>query len=329
MKLVGIEEHFVTADVLDASRALPHDLRDLALEPAAEGETSRALLEVGEDRIAVMDQTGLDVQVLSLTTPGVQNLPDEQALALSHSSNDFLAEVVLRHPDRFQGLATLPTGVPEAAVAELRRAVVKLGFEGAMVFGRTGESNMDDPRFWPVYEAAAALRAPLHLHPQSPPVAVRSAYYSGFGAEVDAALATFGIGWHYDAGVQLLRLILSGVFDTYPDLQVIVGHWGELVLFFLDRVQQLVDVADLPRPLIEYVRKNLYFTPSGILSERYLRWAIEVAGSSRILFSTDFPFEKASRTGARDFLDHVKVSDADRDLIASGNWERLRSEIRR
>lgn len=329
MKLVGLEEHFVTAEVLDASRALPEEIRDLAFRPASEGETSRLLMDLGVERLAHMDRTGLDVQVLSLTTPGVQHLPAAQAVPLARSSNDRLAEVVAAHPERFQGLATLPTVDPDAAVAELERTIRGLGFEGAMVFGRTGGTNMDDPRFWPIYETAAALRAPLHLHPQSPPRPVREAYYSGFAPVVDAAFATFGMGWHYDAGVQFVRLVVAGVFDRFPDLQVIVGHWGELVLFFLERVQHLADVAELPRPLIEYVRSNLYIAPSGILSERYLQWAVAVAGTDRIIFSTDYPFETASRSGARRFLEEAPLSDVDRCLIASGNWDRLRSGIRR
>lgn len=170
-----------------------------------------------------------------------------------------------------------------------------------MVFGRTGDKNMDHTDFWPIYEAAGALRARLHLHPQSPPRAVREAYYSGFSPAIDAAFATFGVGWHYDAGVQFLRMIIAGVFNRFPDLQVIIGHWGELVLFFLERIQHLADAAQLQRTLIEYVRSNLYVAPSGILSDRYLHWAIEVAGVDRILFSTDYPFEKASTTGVAVF----------------------------
>ncbi len=329
MRVIGLEEHFVTDDVLAAGHRLaPHE-RDLAFRPASQGETSRRLLDLGADRLTAMDDTGMDVQVLSLTTPGLQNLPAAEAVALQRASNDALADAVRARPDRFQGLATLATADPAAAAAELDRAVTRLGLNGAMVFGRTGERNLDDPTSWPIFEAAEALRAPLHLHPQSPPPAVRSAYYSGFGDSVDAAFATFGVGWHYDAGVQFLRLVLGGVLDRFPGLQVIVGHWGELVLFFLDRIKQLVAAAQLPRSLDEYVRDHLVVAPSGILSQRYLRWAVEVLGADRIVFSTDYPFEGASRSGARDFLEAADLPVDARDMIASGTWDRLCADIRR
>jgi hypothetical protein len=140
--------------------------------------------------------------------------------------------------------------------------------------------------------------APLHLHPQSPAPAGRNAYYSGFGPAVEAAFATFGVGWHYDAGVEFLRMVVAGVFDRFPRLQVVVGHWGELMLFFLERIQHLADVAGLPRNLHEYARSNLMVAPSGILSHRYLRWALEVVGAGRIVFSTDYQFEAASQGAA-------------------------------
>lgn len=224
------------------------------------------LADFGDERLAGMAKAGLDVQVLSLSTPGVQNLASADAVALQTAANDTLAEAIRARPGSFQGLATLATPRPAAAAAELERAVTELGLNGAMLFGRTRDRNMDEPAFWPIYEAAAALKAPLHLHPQSPPAAVRGAYYSGYGPRVDAALATHGIGWHYDSGVQVLRLILSGVFDRFPDLRVIVGHWGEMVLFYLDRIDSLNELVGLRRPVSDYFRTNIFLAPSGILS---------------------------------------------------------------
>ena len=124
-------------------------------------------------------------------------------------------------------------------------------------------------------------------------------------------------------------MLLGGVFDRFPDLQVIVGHWGEVVLFYLERVQQLAERAGVAHPLQHYVRRNLHFAPSGMLSPRYLRWALEVAGADRLMFSTDYPFEAASQAGARAFLEHADLDDQARTGIASGNWERLRTGIRR
>lgn len=327
MRVTGLEEHFVKNEVLENHRSFAPSKRDLAFAETSEGETAWRLLDVDEHRIAAMDATGVDVQVLSLTTPGVQNLAAPDAVRLAASSNDFLAQTVAAHPDRFQGLAILPTASPSAAAAELERAVVDLGLDGAMLFGRTHERNMDHPSFWPIYELAASRRIPLHLHPQSPPGPVREAYYSGFSTEVNAELATIGVGWHFDAGVQFLRLIVAGVFDRYPDLQMITGHWGELMFFFVERLEHLAHAARLPRPILDYVRSNLYVAPSGILSQQYMNWALQVAGPERILFSTDYPFTSASKGGARSFLEALELPELERSAIASRNWDLLRSRI--
>lgn len=248
LRIVGLEEHFVTTAVLEAGRALDPAERDIAFIPASQGETSRLLLDLADERLSVMDATGLDVAVLSLTTPGLQNLPMQESLRLQAATNDVLADAVRGNPQRFQGLAALATAAPSAAAGELERAVTELGLDGAMLFGRSGDRNLDDPAFWAIFEAAEALRVPLHLHPQSPPPAVREAYYGGFEAEVSAGFATHGVGWHYDSGVQFLRLVLSGVFDRFPDLQVVVGHFGELVLFYLERIQHLQTWLTFPWP---------------------------------------------------------------------------------
>ena len=184
------------------------------------GEVGDRLGEVGERRIAAMDETGLDVQVISLTSPGLHNLPADEAAGLQVETNDRIAELVDAHPDRFQGFATLATPAPAAAAHELERAVTKLGLNGALLFGRTGDRNLDHPDNWPIFEAAASLRAPLYIHPQIPQPRVRAALYAGFDDAIDNAFATYGIGWHYEAGVQFLRLALAGVFDRFPELQV-------------------------------------------------------------------------------------------------------------
>ena len=247
-------------------------------------------------------QAGLDVQVISLTSPGLHSLPADEATRLQVETNDRIAELVNAHPDRFQGFATLATPAPAAAAQELERAVTKLGLNGALLFGRTGERNLDHPDNWPIFEAAAALHAPLYIHPQIPQPRVRAALYSGFDDAIDNAFATHGIGWHYETGVQFLRLALAGVFDRFPDLQVLLGHWGEVVLFYLDRADGLAAQAKLPQPFSEYVRRNAYITAGGVYSQRYLRWAVEVVGVERIMFATDYPYRPGPDGGVEHFL---------------------------
>lgn len=328
-KVVGLEEHFVTAPVLAAWEALEPRWQDLALTPSREGATAHRLADLGSDRRADMADVGVDVQVLSLSTPGVQNLAPEQAVVLQTETNDALAQWVQSSPDHFQGFATLATPAPERAAEELRRAVTTLGLDGAMLFGRTRDRNLDHLDNWAIFEAAEELNAPLYLHPQSPPPAVRAAYYDGFAPTTSAAFATHGLGWHYETGVQLLRMILAGVFDRFPELRLITGHWGEMLAFYLDRIDQLAGAAKLSRKPSEYFQTNVFVTPSGILSQRYLRWAIEVLGIDRVLFATDYPFVPLRSGGATSFLANSGLAAADRNLMASGNWERLRAQIHR
>ena len=325
MQTIGTEEHFVTEEVLAAWRAVREDLRS----SAPPGDIGERLVEVGERRIAAMDEAGLDVQVISLTAPGLHDLPAEEATRLQVQTNDRIAELVRARPDRFQGFATLALPAPQAAAQELERAVTQLGLQGALLFGRTGERNLDHPDNWPIFEAAAALRAPLYIHPQPPQARVQTALYSGFDEGIDAAFATFGIGWHYESGVQFLRLALAGVFDRFPDLQVLLGHWGEVVLFYLDRADGLAMLAKLPRRFSEYVRANAYITAGGVYSRRYLRWAAEVVGVQRILFATDYPYRPGPEGGVEHFLQSAGLDPADQERIASGNWNQLVAAIRR
>ena len=323
MKLVGLEEHFATPELIAAWQALEPQWRDVGIAGSADDELGQRLIDLDAERIAAMDDTGLDVSVVSMTTPGLQNLDPRDAVALQGVCNDTLADAVRRHPERLQGFATLATPAPDAAAAELDRAVRELGFNGAMLYGRTRDRNLDHRDFWPIFEAAETLNAPLYLHPQPAPPAVRAAYYSGLGDAVDTALATHGFGWHYDAGLQLLRLILGGVLDRFPDLQLILGHWGEVMLFYLDRIDRMTGIADLARPVSDYVRGNVYVTPGGVFSQRYLQWSLDVLGADRILFASDYPYVLASDGASRRFLEEADIDEADRDSIASGNWEKL------
>ena len=176
MKTIGLEEHFVTAEVIEAWKNVDPRWRDLSLQASMEGDKAERLLDLGPMRLQAMDETGIDVAVLSLTTPGVQSLEPDLAVELARTSNDQLAAAVRSHPDRFQGFATLSTPAPKVAAKELERAVRELGLHGAMLHGRTRDRNLSDQEFWPIFEAAEALQVPLYLHPQSPQQAVQDAY---------------------------------------------------------------------------------------------------------------------------------------------------------
>ena len=329
MKLIALEEHFVTAGVRAAWSRLDPENTDDSLKLFDQDSKMQARLEdLSEARICQMNDSGVDVQVLSLTTPATQNLEATDAAALAREANDLVAATVRRNPDRFQGFATLPTPAPDQAAYELQRAVVELGFKGAMLCGRTRDRNLDHPEFAPIFAAAAELRVPLYIHPQIPQRSVREAYYSGFDDLLDLFLATGGLGWHYETGVQFIRLILAGIFDRHPDLQIILGHWGEVVLFYLERLEILAQVRPKSDRLIaSYAQNNLYITPSGMFSHTYLRRTIETIGIERVLFSTDYPFQFAGQGGARAFLETAELEREEKELIAHGNWERLSNRV--
>jgi predicted TIM-barrel fold metal-dependent hydrolase len=321
MKLIGIEEHYLTPAVGDAWRAAGLD----AASPMVAhdlGPMAQRLLEMADRRIALMDETGLDVQVLSLTTPGLHELGAD-SVELARRVNDAVAAAVARHPQRFQAFATLPVAAPEAAARELERCVTTLGFKGTMLCGRVGTRNLDHPDLDPIFAAAASLRVPILLHPRTPIDAVRQAYYSGFSPELDTAFANFGMGWHYDAGVQFVRLILGGTFDRHPALQVILGHWGEMVVFFAERLSSMDRFAGLQQPIASYFKRNLYVTSSGMFMPHYLQRALDVVGPERLLFSTDFPYQYRPGGEARRFIDECGLAGEAKAGFASANWERL------
>ncbi len=322
MKLIAIEEHFLTPEVKAAWLAAP--IADDSTRLNA-GLIDERLCDLKEGRLQLMDETGVDVQVLALTAPGLHNLTGE-SVALARKTNDFAAMIVASCPKRFQGLATLPVSVPNESVRELERSVTKLGMKGAMLYGRVREKNLDHPEFLPIFEAAASLRVPLFIHPQIPQQAVRKAMYSGFGETVDLALSCYALGWHYEAGLQYVRLVLAGVFDRFPNLQVILGHWGELVLFYNERLAMLDRVAKLQRPFVDYARQNLYLTASGMFSEEYLRRSIEIVGVDRILFSTDYPYQYRPGRDASNFVESLKLDQDTKKKFAYANWERLTSQ---
>ena len=320
MKIIGLEEHFHTPEILAALRRA----NDETMLLFKEGPTQDRLLDLGEGRLREMDRIGLDRMVLSLTSPATQALPPAEAVPLARQANDRLAAAVRAHPDRFSGFATLPTPDPAAAVAELRRCVQELGFCGAMLHGRTGERYLDHPDFRPLLAEAAALGVPLYLHPQVPPRAVREVYYDGFGEALSNVFATGGWGWHLDAGIGALRLMVAGVFDEHPDLQIILGHWGETVAFFLERANQITPQLPAGRQSVaDCFRQHFSVTGSGIYHLPYLLSAIEVMGIDRVLYSTDYPFVYHPDGLARQFLEDAPLSEADKAKIAHGNAERL------
>ncbi|MDO5638471.1 MAG: amidohydrolase family protein [Neisseria sp.] len=300
------------ADVADHSR--PHVI--------AAQESMRLLQDIGAGRLKQMDDAGIDMQVLSVGgVPQMAAMP--AAAALHRAANDAMAEAAAQHPGRFAAFATLPWQDPEAAVRELERAVKELGFKGALINGRPDAGFLDHPRFDSLLAAFDEWQVPLYVHPGLPVEAVREAYYTGFDAEVNARLAMFGWGWHNEAGIHVLRMMLAGCFDRHPNLQVISGHWGEMLPFYLQRLDDSLPQAatGLSRSLIQTYREHVYVSPSGMLTLPHFMFVRELMGSERILYSIDYPYQ--SLDGARSWLENLPVSAAEKALIAHQNAERL------
>jgi uncharacterized protein len=315
MPLIAIEEHWMTPDLASALGAMPQPDESLAFNEM--GDHRQRLEDLDAGRIAAMDAQGIDMSILALTPPGTQPLPPEDALRLSRAANDLAAAAVGDHPSRFRAMSTLPMSSPRDVAGELERAAA-IGHVGTMVYGRSGDLFLDDPVYDDLFSAAARLGQPVFIHPQLPSPAVRDASYRGFGPRTDLALATFGWGWHLDTATAALRLILRGTFDRHPDLQVVLGHWGEMLLFWLDRADSLSHVAGLRRSVSDYVRSNFFITASGMLNPALLRHALSVTSVDRLIFSTDYPFQQPAREEIDAFLGHFS-SDEERQRFSSAN----------
>jgi uncharacterized protein len=319
MRTITLEEHYASPAFLEGPG---WELKQRA-ESFGFNKVLEQLCDLGEGRIADMDAAGIEVQVLSLTSPGVEQLDATEAVALAREENDRLADAVRRHPSRFAGFAALPTPAPDVAADELERMVREHGFQGAMINGHARGRYLDDEFFWPILERAEALEVPLYLHPTPPPQPVIGAYYVGnYSREVAGTLATGAWGWHIETATHVIRLILGGAFDRYPRLQLVIGHMGEGLPFMLPRLEQaLSHVTKLDRPLDAYFLENLHYTFSGFnWIPTFLNLLLQV-GVDRIMFSADHPY--GSMEQARAFLDQLPVSPADKGRIAHGNAERL------
>ena len=320
MRTITLEEHFASPAFLDGPG---RKLKERAAKiggPAA--RFLEQLSDLGDNRIAEMDAAGVDMQILSLTSPGVEQLEAAEAASFARETNDFLAEAIRSHPTRFGGFAALPTADPDAAVAELERTIHEYGFKGAVINGHIQGRYLDDKFFWPIFEHAEALRVPIYLHPTPPPQPVIEASYGGFSPIVTELFAGPGWGWHIETAIHVIRIILGGTFDRYPGLQIVIGHMGETLPFMLQRLDMMpAAMTKISRPISSYLRENIHYTFSGFnYTPTFLDLLLEV-GVDRIMFSADHPY--ASMVQARAFLDRLPVSPADRERIAHGNAERL------
>lgn len=264
------------------------------------------LLDLGERRIADMDATGIDKAILALTSPGVQPMLDlDEAKGIATRANDRLAEACAKYPDRFIGLGTVAPQDPEWSAAEIRRGASELGFKGIQINSHTQGEYLDDPKFDPIFRALVDVGQPLYIHPATPPDSMIGPMLE---AGLDGAIFGFGV----ETGMHLLRLITIGIFDKYPDLQIMVGHMGEALPYWLYRLdymhqagvrsQRYERMKPLKKTIAEYMRSNVLITNSGMAWEPAIKFCQQVVGEDRVLYAMDYPYQYVA--------DEVRAMDA-------------------
>lgn len=329
LRIITVEEHFehpeVSARVLElggAPLALKAD--DRGAFGSAFNSDRDAATRLGGHRLDHMDAAGIDVQVVSHGNGSPATLAHREAVQLCRRVNDDLAEQISENPDRFRGFATLPLYDPDAAAAELRRCVNELGFVGALIAGTYQGAFLDDARFDPILAAAEEVDLPIYVHPGLPQEAVFRPYYAGDWSGSTAVI--FGgpaFGWHAEAGIHILRLILSGALDRHPNLTLLSGHWGELMALWLNRLDETFARVrgERERDISAYYREQVWVTPSGLFNHNQLRHVAAELGAERIIYSEDYPY--LVRDDTTEFLSTADLSDHDRNAIAHGNAETL------
>jgi predicted TIM-barrel fold metal-dependent hydrolase len=309
-QVIAIEEHYFDKEVVthygaeEARPALRHRLEDL-----------------GAQRIKEMDEAGIDIQVLSHAAPGTHLMDAGKAVPLAKRANDRLSETVAANPQRFAAFATLPAADPKAAADELERCVTKLGMKGAMVHGLTGGLFLDDKRFWPIFERAQALDVPIYAHPAKPHPAVIEAYYKDYVADFPG-ITNAAWGFTVETATQGVRLVLSGIFDAYPRLKIVMGHLGEGLPFLLWRIDAMFKRK--PNKAIDFRKifcEHFYITTSGNFSDPAMLCCIQEMGVERILFAVDWPY--VENRPATEWMERISLAEEDKQKILNGNTRRL------
>ncbi len=329
-KRIATEEAWAPAELLDTYRAMAakksiDDPGFIALwsRLGARGQLSERLSDIGERRIADMDSSGIDLQILSLTSPGVQVFDAATATALAASTNDQVAEAVRKYPTRFAALGAVAPQDPKAAAREAERVIRTLGLKGIIINSHTRGEFLDDPKFWDIFEAAEALQVPIYIHPQAPPPQMSAPYVE---KGLEGALWGFGA----ETGLHVLAILRSGALDRFPGLRIVVGHAGEALPFWLYRLDYMNKTARpairngadrLQRTISEYMRENVYVTTSGMAWAPVITFVQSVLGMDRVLYAMDYPYQfEPSEVTATDTL---PISEADKKKLFQTNAERV------
>lgn len=280
--------------------------------------------QIDETRIADMDASGIDLQLLLLTAPGVQVLDKGTAVSMAKLSNDRVADAVKKFPKRFAALAAVAPQDPPAAAKELERAVKTLGLKGAVINSHTRGEFLDDEKYWDIFAAAEALNVPIYIHPSGPPPAMSKPFLE---RGLEGAIFGFGV----EVALHVLRIIVSGAFDRFPKLQIAIGHTGEGLPFWLYRIDYMhtqsvrsgryETMKALKRKPSDYIRENLYVTNSGVAWEPSVKLCQQVLGVERVLYAMDYPYQFVPEEVT--IADNFAMTDADKKKFFQTNAEKL------
>ena len=333
---IAAEEAWATPELLARYRKLLEEKPE-AWDPGFRslwgfflGTTPRAsalaqrIQDLGARRLADMDGSGIARQLLLLTSPGVQVFDPATGSALARDTNDELSEAIRRHPDRYSGLAAIAPHDPANAVKEMERAVRTLGLKGAVVNSHTQGRYLDEPQFWPIFEAAEALDVPIYIHPNTPPPAMIQPFLP---RGLDGAIYGFAV----ETGLHLLRIVVGGVFDRFPKLKIALGHLGEGLpfwLFRLDFMHRSMTVSrrypgaqPLAKKPSDYLKENVWVTTSGMQWAPAILFCQQVLGFDRVLYAMDYPYQFVPEEVR--VTDEMPITAEQRKLLYQTNAERL------
>jgi 2,3-dihydroxybenzoate decarboxylase len=310
--VIAVEEHYWDKEIA---------AQFVGAEGTRDPKMLQRLYDLGELRLKEMDEAGIDMQILSHGAPSAQKLSGADAVEITRRANDRLHAVVAANPKRFAAFAALPTIDPKASADELERTT-KLGFKGAMLHGLANGVFLDDKRFWPIYERAQALDVPIYLHPSVPMPVVMDAYYKDYAKDFPMVVRA-AWGYTVETATLAIRLVLSGVFDAYPKLKIVLGHLGETLPFLVWRVDQALARPGAARPMSfrDAFCGHFYITTSGNFSNPALLCCVMELGIDRILFAVDWPF--VVNPPGVEWMKTVPLCDEDKAKILSGNAKRL------
>jgi 5-carboxyvanillate decarboxylase len=334
MRRIATEEAFTVPAVAEAlsnvvaTRTMPSlelELLKMIYGPTSRTEQGarllRQLLSLDDERLEMMDESGVSMHVTSLTAPGVQMFDADTATELARLANDLQAEAIGRHPERLAGLASMAPHSPRRAAREMERAINGLGLNGFVINSHTNGEYLDDPKFWPLFEAAEGLDRPIYIHPRAPSQGM-AAPFSSYGME--AAMW----GYAMETGTHALRLMLNGVFDQFPRLQIVLGHMGEGIPYWLTRIDHFHGImmarGRTPKTELkpsEYFRRNFAITTSGMESPEVLDFCIKVLGVENVMWAIDYPYQATPPAVA--FMDGADLPVEQKALVYHGNAERI------